>query len=125
MAASNKQLSSRSLFKLTIESVAGLQSSYMPFVDNGGLFMPGTAKQRIGDEVFVMLRLPDCQEWLPSLARVVWKTPEGAQNGLVAGIGVQFVNPDDSASEKIQNMLSGLGSDQDHCDSETAPSLTL
>jgi type IV pilus assembly protein PilZ len=70
------------ILSLTIRDKAVLYAAYMPFVQNGGLFIPVAGK-------------------------VVWITPKGAQGNRAAGIGVQFSGEDDSATKKIETYLAG------------------
>src|SRR5690554_5149678 len=67
-----------------------LYKSYMPFVKNGGLFIPGHTHLPLGREIFLTLTLMGSPERLAVAGKVVWVTPKGAQSGKVAGIGVQF-----------------------------------
>ena len=47
------------ILSLTIKDVANLHAAYMPFVENGGLFIPTKKKYSMGDEIFVLLTLID------------------------------------------------------------------
>jgi len=40
------------LLTLTIKDKSALYLAYMPFVNNGGLFIPTNSNYRVGDEVF-------------------------------------------------------------------------
>ena len=51
----------------------------MPFIKNGGLFIPTNKKYNIGDEVFMLLTLMDETEKLPVAGKIVWVTPIGSQ----------------------------------------------
>ena len=87
---------------------AVLYSAYMPFVQNGGLFVPTNKSYELGDEVFMLLTLMDEPEKIPIAGRVVWVTPRGAQGNRTAGIGVQFSDQDATANTKIEEYLAGL-----------------
>lgn len=95
------------ILALTIKDQAVLYAAYMPFVKNGGLFIPTTKAYELGDEVFMLLNLMDEQEKIPVAGKVVWVTPKGAQGNRTAGIGVQFSNTDDPARAKIETYLAG------------------
>ena len=108
-----KQTSSSSILSLTIKDKAVLYSAYMPFLDNGGLFVPTNKAYSLGDEVFLLLTLMDESEKIPISGKVAWVTPRGAQGNRTAGIGVQFSEQDASANAKIENHLAGaLSSDR-------------
>jgi type IV pilus assembly protein PilZ len=108
-----RQNSRNGILSLTIKDKAVLYSAYMPFLDNGGLFVPTNKVYSIGDEVFMLLTLMDEAEKIPIAGKVVWVTPRGAQGNRTAGIGVQFSEQDDVAQAKIENHLAGsLASDR-------------
>ena len=99
--------SRQGILSLTIKDKAVLYSAYMPFLENGGLFVPTNKKYSIGDEVFMLLTLMDDPEKIPIAGRVVWVTPAGAQGNRQAGVGIQFSKQDASANAKIENHLGG------------------
>ena len=84
-----------------------LRAAYMPFLVHGGLFVPTERQFRLGDEVFLVLRLLDEPERIPVAGRVVWVTPKGAQGQRVPGAGVHFGEEDAFLREKIENYLDG------------------
>ena len=95
------------ILSLTIKDKAVLYAAYMPFLQNGGLFIPTNKPYRIGDDVFMLLNLMDEQEKIPVAGKVVWVTPKRAQGNRASGIGVQFNGQDDTASRKIETYLAG------------------
>ncbi len=96
------------LLTLTIKDKSALYLAYMPFVKNGGLFIPTNSNYRLGDEVFMLLNLMGEDEKLPVAGRVIWVTPKGAQGKRTAGIGVQFSEQDRGQTQKkIENYLAG------------------
>ena len=101
------------ILSLTIKDKAVLYAAFMPFVENGGLFIPTNKHYSIGDEVFMLLNLMDEPEKIPVAGKVIWITPKHAQGNRAAGVGVQFSSQDDTASKKIENYLAGIvGSDR-------------
>lgn len=103
------------ILSLTIKDKGALYSAYMPFIKGGGLFIPTNKMYKLGDEVFLLLKLMEEAERLPVVGKVVWKTPPGAQNNRIAGIGIQFnSDPDgDKVRNAIEGQLAGiLGSDR-------------
>jgi type IV pilus assembly protein PilZ len=95
------------ILSLTIKDKAVLYAAYMPFVQNGGLFIPTSKSYKLGDEVFMLLNLMDEPEKIPVAGKVIWVTPKGAQGSRAAGIGVQFNDQDDAANRKIETYLAG------------------
>jgi type IV pilus assembly protein PilZ len=109
----SRQNSRNGILSLTIKDKAVLYSAYMPYLLNGGLFVPTNKSYKIGDEVFMLLSLMDEAEKIPIAGTVVWVTPRGAQGNRTAGIGVQFSEQDAAANAKIENHLAGsLSSDR-------------
>ena len=102
-----------SVLSLNINSKSALYAAYMPFLSNGGLFVPTPKHYNLGDEIFMLLQLMDDPTRHPVAGRVAWVTPQGAQGGKTQGVGVQFA--DDDASKvlrgRIEQVLAGhLGS---------------
>ncbi len=96
------------ILSLTIKDKGALYAAYMPFVRNGGLFVPTQKSYRLGDEVFMLLTLMDETEKLPVAGRIIWITPRGAQGNRAAGIGVQFSDQDGgTVRNKIETYLAG------------------
>jgi type IV pilus assembly protein PilZ len=101
------------ILSLTIKDRTVLYAAYMPFLRNGGLFIPTNKRFTLGEEVFVLLALMDEAEKIPITGTVVWVTPKGAQGNRQAGIGVQFSEADFAAATKIEEHLgTGLVSDR-------------
>lgn len=96
-----------SVLSLNISSKSALYAAYMPFLKQGGLFIPMTRNYALGDEIFMLLTLMDDPTRLPIAGSVVWVTPEGAQGGKTQGIGVQFSADESgqSARRKIEGIL--------------------
>ena len=95
------------ILSLTIKDKSVLYAAYMPFIKNGGLFIPTSKQYQLGDEVFMLLKLMDEPEKIPVAGKVLWVTPKGAQGNKVAGVGVQFNDEDDIARNKIETYLAG------------------
>src|ERR1044072_3998340 len=102
------------LLTLTIKDKSALYLAYMPFIKNGGLFIPTNSSYKLGDEVFMLLNVMGEEEKLPVAGRVIWMTPKGAQGKRTAGIGVQFSEQDrGNTQRKIESYLAGaLGGDK-------------
>ena len=96
------------ILSLNIKDTNVLYASYMPYVENGGIFIPTQKNYQLGDEVFVLLSLIDETEKIPISGKVIWLTPKGAQGNRSAGIGVQFSAQEDSVVGKIETYLAGM-----------------
>ena len=97
------------ILSLAVKDKAALYNAYMPFVKGGGIFVPTPKRYFLGDEVFVLLTLPDSSERLPVAGKVIWVTPAGAQGNRTAGIGVQFADTaeGEAVRGKIETTLAG------------------
>ncbi len=97
------------IINLSIKDKDTLYRAYMPFVENGGLFIPTIKKYELGDDVFVLLNLMDDAERVPVAGKVIWITPIGAMGNRTAGIGVQFGAHDEGVTRnKIEIHLAGM-----------------
>jgi type IV pilus assembly protein PilZ len=103
------------ILSLAVKDKAALYNAYMPYLKYGGIFVPTPKRYFLGDEVFVLLTLPESSERLPVAGKVVWVTPPGAQGNRTAGIGVQFAETAEGEQVKgrIETLLAGtLASDK-------------
>lgn len=112
---SDRPVARPSVLSLNINSKAALYSAYMPFLKNGGIFLPTPRSYQLGDEVFLLLQLMDDPTKHPIAGTVAWVTPHGVQGNKNQGIGVQF--PDDESGKvvrhRIEQILAGhLGSNK-------------
>jgi len=104
-----------SVLSLTIRDRSALFAAYMPFLKNGGLFIPTNKRYQIGDEVFMLLTLLEERDKLSVAGTVVWITPAGAQNNRAAGIGIQFKDSDTHETRtKIESLLGGALKSERH-----------
>lgn len=93
----------------TISDRSTLYASFMPFVRNGGLFIPTTKRYQLGDEIFLLLQLMDEPDRIPVAGKVIWVTPAGAEGNRTVGVGVQFSDQDKGAvRHKIEEYLAGV-----------------
>ena len=98
------------ILSLAIKDKTALYQSYMPFLRQGGLFVPTNKQYNLGDEVFILLTLMEDNERIPIAGKVIWVTPVGSQGNRMAGIGVQFGDGSDgeAARTKIETYLAGM-----------------
>jgi type IV pilus assembly protein PilZ len=102
------------ILSFVIKDKNALYAAFMPFIKNGGLFIPTNKRYEIGDEIFLLLRLMDEPERLPVAGKVIWVTPAGAEGNKAVGVGIQFSDQDKGAARrKIEDYLAGMiGSDR-------------
>src|SRR5687768_11686301 len=98
-----------SVIQLAIKEKAALYAAYIPLFADGGLFIPTTRDYKLGDDVYVLLSLPDDAQRYPVAGRVAWVTPARAAANRTQGVGVRF--PSDEKSRalkmKIEEILGG------------------
>ncbi|MDO9438826.1 PilZ domain-containing protein [Hydrogenophaga sp.] len=104
-----------SVIQLSIKEKAALYAAYIPLFADGGIFIPSAREYRLGDDVYVLLSLPDDPQRYPVAGKVAWVTPAKAQGARTQGVGIRF--PSDEKSRqlklKIEEILgSSLGSDR-------------
>jgi type IV pilus assembly protein PilZ len=96
------------MLSLSIKDKSSLYAAYMPYVQNGGLFIPTNKVYNLGDEVFMLLTLMDDGERLPVAGKIIWMTPKDAQGNRAHGVGVQFSLQDKGTTRgKIETHLAG------------------
>lgn len=99
---------------LTVTDRMTLYECYMPFVRNGGLFIPTDAELALGEAVFVSLELMHEPEPLRAAGTVVWITPPGALGNRIAGAGIAFGAGGEPMLRKIENCLAGAVASERH-----------
>ena len=86
--------------QLAIKEKAALYAAYIPLFAEGGIFVPTQRDYRLGDDVYVLLTLPDDPQRYPVAGRVAWVTPERAAGNRTQGVGIQF--PKDAKSAELK-----------------------
>jgi len=98
----------KGIISFSISDRGALYSSYLAFVQNGGLFVPTARNFELGDEVFMLLRIMDDASVTPVSGKVIWVTPNGAQGNKTPGVGVQFDESDNGQTRSgIEEHLAG------------------
>ena len=102
------------ILNLALKDKPHLHAAWMPFVKGGGIFVPTIKRFALGDEVFLLLTLPESSEKHPVPGKVVWVTPAGAQGNRIAGVGVQFTEGGDAeaARTRIEALLAGMNAEK-------------
>src|SRR3954465_15915534 len=96
-----------SVIQLAIKEKAALYAAYIPLFADGGVFIPTTRDYKLGDDVYVLLSLPDDPQRYPVAGKVAWVTPARAAANRTQGVWVRF--PSDEKSPllflKIEQIL--------------------
>lgn len=95
-----------SVLSLPIKEKAALYAAYMPFLANGGIFVPTSKPYKLGDEIYLILTLMDDPTKYPIAGKVVWITPPGANHNKAQGIGVHFAA--DESGQRVKARIEEL-----------------
>ena len=104
-----------SVIQLAIKEKAALYAAYIPMFAEGGVFIPSARDYRLGDDMYVLITLPDDPQRYPVAGKVAWITPARASGNRTQGVGVRFPNDEKSQQLKIkieQILGTALGSDR-------------
>ena len=91
-----------SVIQLVFREKGALYAAYIPIFSEGGLFVPTTREYRLGEDIYLLLSLPDDPQRFPVAGKVAWLTPANASGGRTQGVGVRFPNDDKSRQLKIK-----------------------
>jgi len=105
-ASSAAPVARPSVLSLAIKEKSALYAAYMPFLVNGGIFVPTNKGYKLGDDIYLILTLMDDPNKYPVAGKVAWVTPAGANNNRAQGIGVHF--PGDDTGMKIRQRIEEL-----------------
>ena len=79
-----------------------LYAAYIPPFADGGLFVPTTREYRLGDDVYVLMSLPDDNQRYPVAGKVAWVTPAKAAGTRTQGVGVRFPTDEKTRLLKVK-----------------------
>ena len=79
-----------SVIQLVFKEKGALYAAYIPLFAEGGLFVPTTRDYRLGEDVYLLLTLPEDPQRYPVAGKVAWITPPNASGGRTQGVGVRF-----------------------------------
>lgn len=101
------------ILSLSIKDLKVLYTAFMPFISQGGLFIPTKKSFNMGDILPLMISLMDENIKYSVNGKVIWITPNNVHNR-TPGIGVQFVGENaDKLYKKITNMLDKYSSNKE------------
>jgi len=94
------------VLSLAIKEKAALYAAYMPYLKNGGIFVPTTRVYQLGDEVYLILTMMDDPTKIPVAGKVIWVSPAGG-GARQPGIGVHFPADESglNARKRIEEIL--------------------
>lgn len=90
------------MIQLMFREKGALYAAYMPMLTDGGVFVPTPRDYRLGEDIYLLLTLPDDLQRYPVAGKVAWITPPNASGGRTQGVGVRFPNDEKSRHLKIK-----------------------
>lgn len=91
-----------SVIQLVFREKGALYAAYIPLFTEGGLFVPTTREYRLGEDIYLLLSLPEDPQRYPVAGKVAWITPANASAGRTQGVGVRFPNDDKTRVLKLR-----------------------
>ena len=85
-----RPISRPAVIQLVFRDKNALYAAYMPLLSEGGVFVPTTRDYRLGDDIYLLMTLPDDVQRYPVAGKVAWITPANASGGRTQGVGVRF-----------------------------------
>ena len=96
-----------SIINFPIKDIVTLNASYMSFIQGGGLFIPSPRQVTMGEEVFVLVNLPESSERVPLSGEVIWIS-KSAVSGKSPGFGIRLSGPEGvKFKSDVEAMLAG------------------
>ena len=92
-----------SVIQLVFRERGALYAAYMPMFSEGGIFVPTTRDYKLGEDIYLLLSLPDDPQRYPVAGKVGWITPANASGGRTQGVGVRF--PTDETSRALRQRI--------------------
>jgi type IV pilus assembly protein PilZ len=91
-----------SVIQLVFREKGALYAAYMPLLADGGLFVPTTRDYRLGEDIYLLLTLPEDPQRYPVAGKVAWITPANASGGRTQGVGVRFPGDEKTRGLKLK-----------------------
>src|SRR3954464_14466654 len=91
-----------SVVQLAIKEKAALYAAYIPLFKEGGVFIPTARDYKLGDDIYVLLSLPEDTQRYPVAGKVAWVTPAKASGARTQGVGILFPRDEKSRLLKLK-----------------------
>ncbi|MBA2648561.1 MAG: PilZ domain-containing protein [Legionella sp.] len=99
----------RALLSCQFLDKEALYMAYMPFVKDGGLFIKTAHQYSLETTVTLAIGIWDETPTFYLKGKIIWVTPEGAQDNKPAGVGVQFLGEESHLlTKKIETTLADM-----------------
>jgi type IV pilus assembly protein PilZ len=91
-----------SVIQLVFKEKGALYAAYISVFADGGVFVPTPRDYRLGEDLYLLLSLPDDPQRYPVAGKVAWLTPANSSGGRTQGVGVRFPNDEKTRIIKIK-----------------------
>ncbi len=91
-----------SVIQLVFKEKGALYAAYISVFADGGVFVPTPRDYRLGEDLYLLLSLPDDPQRYPVAGKVAWLTPANASGGRTQGVGIRFPNDEKTRIIKIK-----------------------
>ncbi len=91
-----------SVIQLVFREKGALYAAYIPLLTDGGLFVPTAREYRLGEDIYLLLSLPEDPQRYPVAGKVAWITPVNASGGRTQGVGVRFPSDEKTRGLKLK-----------------------
>jgi type IV pilus assembly protein PilZ len=91
-----------SVIQLVFKEKGALYAAYISVFADGGVFVPTNRDYRLGEDIYLLLSLPEDPQRYPVAGKVAWLTPANASGGRTQGVGVRFPNDEKTRLIKIK-----------------------
>ena len=96
-----------SVIQLSFKEKGSLYAAYIPMFLDGGIFVPTPRDYKLGEDIYLLLTLPDDVQRYPVAGKIAWMTPPNASGGRSQGVGVRFPSDEKTRiiKQKIEEIL--------------------
>lgn len=95
-----------SVIQLVFKEKGALYAAYIPMFTDGGIFVPTNRDYKLGEDIYLLMSLPEDPQRYPVAGKVAWITPANASGGRTQGVGVRF--PADEKTRLIKLKIEEL-----------------
>lgn len=95
-----------SVMQVNLRDRSALHAAYIPAFTDGGIFIHTSREYALGDELYVLLTLPNEPQRHAIAGLVAWITPSNAASGRAQGVGIRF--PADQRGKDVRRKIEDL-----------------
>jgi type IV pilus assembly protein PilZ len=91
-----------SVIQLVFREKSALYAAYIPLFTDGGLFVPTSREYRLGEDIYLLLSMPEDPQRYPVAGKIAWLTPPNSSGARTQGVGVRFPSDEKTRVLKIK-----------------------